>query len=117
MSTAACGSCAARPVKRSSAQRPKFRREPPAARREELIAATLVCLKKFGHEGVSVRRISAAAGVSMGLITHHFRGIDTLVAAAYEALATGLLSRSRESALRNAGRPLECLHAYFAASF
>ena len=96
---------------------PKFRREPPEARREDLIAATLACLKKFGHEGVSVRRISAEAGVSMGLITHHFHGIDALLASAYESLAKELLSRSREPALAVAGEPLRSLHAFFAASF
>ena len=117
MSTADAGSCAVRLVKRSKAPAPKFRRESPEARREELIAATLTCLKKFGHEGVSVRRISAAAGVSMGLITHHFRGIDTLVAAAYETLAMDLLGSSRTAALRDEHQPLECLHGYFAASF
>lgn len=101
----------------SGAAEPKFRRESPDARREELIAATLACLSRFGHEGVSVRRISAEAGVSMGLITHHFAGIDALVAAAYESLAERLLSRSREPALAVAADPIESLHAFFSASF
>lgn len=101
----------------SRAAEPKFRRESPDARREALIAATLACLSRYGHEGVSVRRISAEAGVSMGLITHHFAGIDTLVAAAYESLAERLLSRSRDPALALAGEALEALHAFFAASF
>ena len=35
---------------------PKFRREPPVARREALVEATLVCLRRFGHEGMSVRQ-------------------------------------------------------------
>lgn len=64
-----------------------------------------------------MRRISAAAGVSMGLITHHFAGIDALVAAAYETLAERLLSRSRDPALAVAGEPIESLHAFFSASF
>lgn len=96
---------------------PKFRRAAPDARRDELIAATLACLSRLGHEGVSVRRISAEAGVSMGLITHHFRSIDALVAAAYRSLADRLLSRSREPALAIAGEPLKSLHAFFSASF
>jgi TetR/AcrR family transcriptional regulator, transcriptional repressor of bet genes len=105
-------------VRRSNAPaEPKFRREPPDARREELIAATLACLKKFGHEGVSVRRISAEAGVTMGLITHHFHGIDALLASAYESLAQQLLSRSRDPALALSDEPLASLHAFFAASF
>ena len=64
-----------------------------------------------------MRRISAAAGVSMGLITHYFAGIDTLMAAAYESLAGRLLSRSRDRALAVDGGPLESLRAFFAASF
>ena len=105
-------------MSRSSAPAaPKFRREPPDARREALVAATLACLEKFGHEGASVRRISAEAGVSMGLINHHFPGIDGLIAAAYESLAKRLLAGSREPALAIAGDPVGSLHAFFSASF
>jgi TetR/AcrR family transcriptional repressor of bet genes len=96
---------------------PKFRREPAAARREALVAATLACLRKFGHDGASVRRISAEAGVTMGLINHHFPGIDALLAAAYESLATLLLDTSRQSALRRQTGPQARLHGFFAASF
>jgi AcrR family transcriptional regulator len=96
---------------------PKFRREAPQVRRDELIAATLACLKKYGHDGVSVRRISAEASVSMGLITHHFSGIDTLVAAAYESLATRLLTQNRELAALAGEDPLPRLHSFFVASF
>ena len=81
------------------------------------MSATLACLRKFGHQGVSVRRISAEAGVSMGLINHHFPGIAGLVAAAYDSLATTLLAASREHALAVSGEPLERLDAFFQASF
>lgn len=105
-------------MKRSSpSPEPKFRREPPEARREELVTATLACLRKYGHEGVSVRRISAEAGVSMGLINHHFPGIAGLVAAAYDSLATTLLEASRAHALAPDVEPRGRLHAFFAASF
>jgi AcrR family transcriptional regulator len=96
---------------------PKFRRQPPEARREELITATLACLRKFGNAGASVRRISAEAGVSMGLINHHFSGIDGLLAAAFEELAGRLLAQSRTAALAAAADPARRLHALFAASF
>ena len=58
---------------------PKFRRAAPAVRREALVEATLRCLKKYGHEGVSIRRISAEAGVSIGLINHHFPNKSGLI--------------------------------------
>ena len=53
----------------------------------------------------------------MGLINHHFPGIDGLLAAAYESLATLLLETSRQSALRKQTGPRARLHAFFAASF
>jgi AcrR family transcriptional regulator len=74
---------------------PKFRRAAPAVRREALIDATLKCLKRHGHDGVSVRRISAAAGVSIGLINHHFPSKSGLIAETYETLATSLLESIR----------------------
>jgi TetR/AcrR family transcriptional regulator, transcriptional repressor of bet genes len=64
-------------------QTPKFRRAPPTVRREALIEATLACLRKYGHDGLSVRRIGAEAGVSPGLITHHFPSVAALIAASY----------------------------------
>jgi AcrR family transcriptional regulator len=96
---------------------PKFRRAAPEARRAELIEATLRCLRKYGHEGVSVRHISAEAGVSMGLINHHFPGSASLIAAAYDYLATSMLEATRRSAESIAGTPRARLHQFFQASF
>jgi TetR/AcrR family transcriptional repressor of bet genes len=96
---------------------PKFRREPPVARREALVEATLVCLRRFGHEGMSVRQISAQAGVSAGLINHHFPSITTLVAAAYDSLATSLLHSIRRQAHDVSKTPRERLRRFFEASF
>ena len=96
---------------------PKFRRAPPAIRRESLIEATLQCLREYGDEGVSVRRISAAAGVSVGLINHHFPGKASLVAATYEALATSLLDSIHQHALDAGSGPRERLHQFFVAWF
>jgi AcrR family transcriptional regulator len=58
---------------------PKFHRETPAVRREALVEATLLSLKQYGHEGTSIRRISATAGVSIGLINHHFQSKSELI--------------------------------------
>jgi TetR/AcrR family transcriptional regulator, transcriptional repressor of bet genes len=96
---------------------PKFRRASRTVRREELIEATLACLQKYGHAGVSVRRISAAAGVSPGLINHHFPSITALVAAAYETLATTLLQSIRSHAEQVGAAPRERLRGFFQASF
>jgi TetR/AcrR family transcriptional regulator, transcriptional repressor of bet genes len=96
---------------------PKFQRQTPEVRREALVEATLRCLKEFGHEGVSVRRISAAAGVSIGLINHHFPSKSGLVAEAYETLALSLQDSIRGQAENRAVAPLDRLRGFFRASF
>lgn len=86
-------------------------------RREALVEATLRCLKKYGHEGVSVRRISAAAGVSIGLINHHFPSKAGLVAVTYETLALSLQESIRAQAENHAVSPRARLSGFFRASF
>ena len=58
----------------------------PAERRRELIlaAARSVILAK-GLPATSVREIAVAAGVSSGTVTHHFAGIDEILAAVVRA--------------------------------
>lgn len=96
---------------------PKFRRAAPAVRREALIEATLSCLRKHGHEGASARRIATEAGVSAGLITHHFPSMSALIAAAYETLAMSLLSSIRKHSRELGAPPRERLRRFFEASF
>jgi AcrR family transcriptional regulator len=86
-------------------------------RREALVDATLRCLKQFGHEGVSVRRISAAAGVSIGLINHHFPSKSGLIAETYETIALSLLESIRLQAENKTIAPRERLSNFFRASF
>jgi TetR/AcrR family transcriptional repressor of bet genes len=95
---------------------PKFRRATPAVRREALVEATLHCLKKYGHDGASVRRISAAAGVSIGLINHHFPSKSRLIAETYETLASSLQD-SLSRAHNRAASPRKRLSDFFRASF
>ena len=96
---------------------PKFRRAPPRLRREALIEATLGCLRKHGHEGLSARRIGAEAGVSPGLINHHFPSISVLVAASYETLAMSLLRSIQQHARQVDASPRERLRRFYEASF
>ncbi len=97
---------------------PKFRRVARAERRDALIAAALRCLRRYGHEGVSVRRISAEAGVSMGLINHHFSGSASLIAAAYESLSVALLESTRRQAEAASGSvPQARFGRFFEAAF
>jgi len=53
-------------------QESRFSRMEPELRKANLVQATLVCLKRDGFQGASIRKISAEAGVSVGLITQHY---------------------------------------------
>lgn len=61
----------------------RFARLEPELRKSHLVEATLKCLKQHGFQGASIRKICAEAGVSVGLINHHYGGKDELVAEAY----------------------------------
>jgi AcrR family transcriptional regulator len=95
----------------------KFRRIQPEARRETLVEAALACLAEGGHQGVSVRRIAARAGVSLGLVNHYYAGIDQLIAQAYESLADGIVSKLLESAESADVAPRERLSGFIRTSF
>jgi len=102
-----------------SGPKPRFARHPPEVRRLALIEATIECLKRYGHEGLSIRTISAQAGVSVGLINHHFPNKDELVAAAYRHINSELVA-GMQAAVARAGRSPQArlralLEAWFSA--
>jgi TetR/AcrR family transcriptional regulator, transcriptional repressor of bet genes len=105
---------AARP---RAARTPRFERQQPAQRRQALIAATIACLKSYGHDGLSIRTISAAAGVSVGLINHHFPNKDELVAAAYRHFNSELVGGMQAAVARAADSPRARMRAFLEASF
>jgi AcrR family transcriptional regulator len=90
----------------------KFTRKLPYDRRKTLIDATLACLAREGTAGLSIRKISAEAGISIGLINHHYNGKDELVGAAYEAFSLGLLDATRERIAAAGATPRAQLSAY-----
>jgi len=100
-----------------AARRPRFQRQLPAQRRQALIAATIECLKRYGHDGLSVRTISAQAGVSVGLINHHFPNKDELIAAAYRHFNAELISGMQAAVARAADSPQARMRAFLEASF
>src|SRR6201995_238671 len=104
-------------MKKKQRHVPKFRRAAPEVPRRSLIDATWRCLKKHGHEGVSVRRISAEAGVSIGLINHHFPSKSGLIAETYEVLALSLQDELRTRAQNRTASPRDRLSDFFRASF
>ena len=60
-------------------------------RKDTLVAATLKCLSEEGYDGLSIRKICTEAGVSVGLINHHFASKEDLVAQAYEHMTLSQL--------------------------
>ena len=101
----------------ASRQRSKRHRALPADRRNALIAATLRSLAEGGREGASVRRIAARAGVSTGLINHHYGSVTALIADAYRSLAGQLLADLRASVAAAASDPTARLEAFIATAF
>jgi TetR/AcrR family transcriptional repressor of bet genes len=71
-------------------RKPKFTREDPDIRRQALIDATRRCMARDGVEGATVRRICEEAGVSGGLLRHHFGSKDALMAETYAAMVAEL---------------------------
>ena len=81
--------------KKTQAQ-PKFARQSAEARREMLVDAGIACLAKDGILGFTIDRICTEAKVSRGLITHHFKSIDGLLAAVYETMYGKVLAVTEE---------------------
>lgn len=97
--------------------KPGFTRAEPDARRLSLIEATARVLARDGASGASVRAIALEAGVSPGLVAHHFGGVDALIAATYAHVGEQV-SAALDAAVAGAGMdPRTQLVAYVTASF
>jgi AcrR family transcriptional regulator len=99
------------------AAKPRWERQLPEQRRQELIDATIECLKRYGHEGLSMRAIATQAGVSLGLINHHFPNKDELIAAAYRHFNTELVDGLKAAVQKAPAVPRARMRAFFKASF
>ncbi len=101
----------------SAAPRARFTRELPEVRRAEMMRAAAACLAEDGVGAATVRAVAARAGVTPGLIRHHFGGIDGLIAATYRHVGE-TVSEAIEAALAQApADPRERLSAFVRASF
>ena len=63
--------------------RPKYVRLSSQDRRAALIEAARSCIAREGIQGFTVDKVCAEAGISRGLIAHHFGSINGLLAALY----------------------------------
>lgn len=86
-------------------------------RQQGLIEAAIRSLKQHGHEGLSVRRIAQEAGVSIGLINHHFPNKNALIAEAYRYFYNRLIGGMTEAVARAPASARARLRAFFEASF
>lgn len=94
-----------------------FTRSDADTRRLALIEATVRVLAREGAGGASVRAIATEAGVSAGLVTHHFGSVDVLIAATY-AHVEATVAAATQAAVDAAGvAPRDRLLAYVSASF
>ncbi len=97
--------------------KPGFTRAERETRRLSLIGATARVLARDGAGGASVRAIALEAGVSPGLVAHHFGGVDALIAATY-AHVGDQVAAALDAAVSAAGdNPHERLMAFVTASF
>lgn len=97
--------------------RARFTRELPEVRRAEMMRAAAACLAEDGVGAATVRAVAARAGVTPGLIRHHFGGIDGLIAATYRHVGA-TVSEAIDAALAAApAEPRARLSAFVQASF
>ncbi len=73
------------------------------ARRREIVEASWEVIATEGLDGLTMRKIAAAAGCTTGRLTHYFAGREELVLAALRAVYDA--AASRMTAARNAEAP------------
>jgi len=71
-----------------------YRRKSAQQRRQELIEAGIVCLGKGGMSGFTIDQICRQAGVSRGLINHHFKTKEELLICIYADMTNHLVLKT-----------------------
>ena len=94
---------------------PTGRRAQAAWRREQLLDAALAVFVDRGIDGATVKDITAAAGVTQGLLYHYFDGKDALVLAILQE--RGFLPELRQLLAGSGGRPADLVLPELAAGF
>ncbi len=95
---------------------PKYNRMTSAQRSASLIQAGLTCLARGGILDFTIDNICTEAGVSRGLITHHFKSKDGLLVAVYRTMYERLHAGLKPSDAKHP-RLLAILDAMFAPEF
>lgn len=103
----------------SEVMEPKKRRTriSPEMRRKAIVEATMQCITRYGHSGSTLERICAQAGVSIGLIGHHFSSKEELMLSTYQELTDQLREETRKFLEVQGGSPEDRLLAIIRSSF
>ncbi len=96
---------------------PRYRRLPEQQRKQLIIDATLKCLASYSLGDTTVRRIAEIAGVTPGLVTHHFKSKEELIAEAYRYLSEKFLSDYRRASNEESDDPIERLRSLISVMF
>ena len=89
----------------------------PETRRKAIIEATMQCITRYGHSGCTLERICAQAGISIGLIGHHFSSKEELMLSTYQELTDQLREETRKYLAVQGGTPEDRLLAIIRSSF
>ncbi len=84
---------------------------PRTSGRQRLIDATLTSLGEHGYHRSSLRTIADIAGVTAGLVKHHFQGKDALMLEAYRYYRSSLLESCLDAADKAGADPVKRLEA------
>ena len=68
------------------------RKERGCKTREKILASALQILGESGHEGLTSQALIEKAGISKGNLYHHFKTLDEVPVAAFEAILEELQS-------------------------
>lgn len=90
-------------------------RAPKAARRGQLIEATLETIEKKGLPALTLADVSKAAGMSRGIVNFHFESKERLLYETLRALSDEYSQNWRDELARAGGTPAERLRTLIAA--
>jgi AcrR family transcriptional regulator len=108
-------------TKTKAARRPgrpatrSFSKQSPDVRQQQLIDATFHCICRHGTEELSVRLIAQQADLSLGMVRHHFRSKDELLAATLRHLSSKVQDQIGLAMAKPHASPTERLYAFLIA--
>lgn len=86
------------------------------SRREEILSAAEIVLRRDGYAGLTARKVASEAGFSLGHITYNFSGMDEVLSETYRRLS----ARLRDSMARSdaaGAEPFARLDSFLRAAF